>query len=99
MHLCMVVFFCFLMIRRPPRATRTYTLFPYTTLFLSRTAVEDVRGSYSLFRWRRGRAEGGGTRGHACPSPAAAGTQHGLCDTADRTRPGRSGPGRRRKSI
>src|SRR3546814_19779218 len=27
--------FCFLMIRRPPRSTRTYTLFPYTTLFRS----------------------------------------------------------------
>src|SRR3546814_13546005 len=26
---------CFLMIRRPPRPTRTYTLFPYTTLFRS----------------------------------------------------------------
>src|SRR3546814_16960027 len=25
--------FCFLMIRRPPRSTRTDTLFPYTTLF------------------------------------------------------------------
>src|SRR3546814_4589638 len=32
MHLC---FFFFLMIRRPPRSTRTYTLFPYTTLFRS----------------------------------------------------------------
>src|SRR3546814_14299891 len=32
-----VVFFCFffLMIRRPPRSTRTDTLFPYTTLFRS----------------------------------------------------------------
>src|SRR3546814_9902333 len=29
----MVVFFFFLMIRRPPRSTRTDTLFPYTTLF------------------------------------------------------------------
>src|SRR3546814_20572882 len=28
-------FFFFVMIRRPPRSTRTYTLFPYTTLFLS----------------------------------------------------------------
>src|SRR3546814_10021780 len=28
--------FFFLMIRRPPRSTRTDTLFPYTTLFLSR---------------------------------------------------------------
>src|SRR3546814_17830337 len=31
-----VYFFCFvLMIRRPPRSTRTDTLFPYTTLFRS----------------------------------------------------------------
>src|SRR3546814_10960133 len=28
-------FFFFLMIRRPPRSTRTDTLFPYTTLFRS----------------------------------------------------------------
>src|SRR3546814_20860453 len=27
--------FCLLMIRRPPRSTRIYTLFPYTTLFRS----------------------------------------------------------------
>src|SRR3546814_8022187 len=27
--------FFFLMIRRPPKSTRTYTLFPYTTLFRS----------------------------------------------------------------
>src|SRR3546814_3851458 len=27
--------FFFVMIRRPPRSTRTYTLFPYTTLFRS----------------------------------------------------------------
>src|SRR3546814_10773159 len=32
----MYIFFVFfLMIRRPPRSTRTYTLFPYTTLFRS----------------------------------------------------------------
>src|SRR3546814_18104621 len=30
-----VYFFFFLMIRRPPRSTRTDTLFPYTTLFRS----------------------------------------------------------------
>src|SRR3546814_10459215 len=30
------------MIRRPPRSTRTDTLFPYTTLF--RSAVEQLRG-------------------------------------------------------
>src|SRR3546814_13600713 len=32
-YICM---FFFLMIRRPPRSTRTDTLFPYTTLFRSR---------------------------------------------------------------
>src|SRR3546814_14526270 len=32
-HACS--FFFFLMIRRPPRSTRTDTLFPYTTLFRS----------------------------------------------------------------
>src|SRR3546814_20502902 len=39
MCLCLYYFiyisFVFLMIRRPPRSTRTYTLFPYTTLFRS----------------------------------------------------------------
>src|SRR3546814_2562074 len=34
-----VIFVCFfLMIRRPPRSTRTDTLFPYTTLFRSQQA-------------------------------------------------------------
>src|SRR3546814_11577442 len=32
---CNVAFVFFLMIRRPPRSTRTDTLFPYTTLFRS----------------------------------------------------------------
>src|SRR3546814_4110115 len=31
------------MIRRPPRSTRTDTLFPYTTLFRSRLLSEDQR--------------------------------------------------------
>src|SRR3546814_1414893 len=31
----MYIVFFFLMIRRPPRSTRTDTLFPYTTLFRS----------------------------------------------------------------
>src|SRR3546814_3736097 len=34
MFVCLLFFF-FLMIRRPPRSTRTDTLFPYTTLFRS----------------------------------------------------------------
>src|SRR3546814_16213028 len=35
MSWCAYIFFLFLMIRRPPRSTRTDTLFPYTTLFRS----------------------------------------------------------------
>src|SRR3546814_11073248 len=43
--------FLFLMIRRPPRSTRTDTLFPYTTLFrsehvLARTAAIDRCGAF-----------------------------------------------------
>src|SRR3546814_14018369 len=38
--------FFFLMIRRPPRSTRTDTLFPYTTLF--RSAVTSVSGRWSI---------------------------------------------------
>src|SRR3546814_6579503 len=36
--------FFFLMIRRPPRSTRTDTLFPYTTLFRSRFATPPPPG-------------------------------------------------------
>src|SRR3546814_12863705 len=35
--------FFFLMIRRPPRSTRTDTLFPYTTLFRSSEGAADGR--------------------------------------------------------
>src|SRR3546814_11086867 len=40
-----VIVFFFLMIRRPPRSTRTDTLFPYTTLFRSddQVAVQPAR--------------------------------------------------------
>src|SRR3546814_3512400 len=41
---CLFIFF-FLMIRRPPRSTRTDTLFPYTTLFRSRAHPKD-RGRF-----------------------------------------------------
>src|SRR3546814_16578177 len=39
-----VQLFFFLMIRRPPRSTRTDTRFPYTTLFRSRRIGKPVRG-------------------------------------------------------
>src|SRR3546814_17042896 len=37
------MFVFFLMIRRPPRSTRTDTLFPYTSLFRSQEAGEFMR--------------------------------------------------------
>src|SRR3546814_4168067 len=40
--LCLFSVFFFLMIRRPPRSTRTDTLFPDTTLFRSRQRVEGI---------------------------------------------------------
>src|SRR3546814_12667060 len=38
MFVLVCILFFFLMIRRPPRSTRTDTLFPYTTLFRSAQA-------------------------------------------------------------
>src|SRR3546814_14229466 len=63
------VFFFFLMIRRPPRSTRTDTLFPYTTLFRSRRRAArvvhihgaDGRGG----RLNQGRGVGFAQRYHA----------------------------------
>src|SRR3546814_19388158 len=39
--------------RRPPRSTRTDTLFPYTTLFRSFNRNQSTGGSYSM-QWNRG---------------------------------------------
>src|SRR3546814_19986157 len=40
----------FLMILRPPRSTRTDTLFPYTTLFRAVRIVDDNQGNRTLER-------------------------------------------------
>src|SRR3546814_10319885 len=61
------------MIRRPPRSTRTDTLFPYTTLFRSRT---------------RSAAAAARTAGRACTAPLARPrgrrrTADPRCDTGD----------------
>src|SRR3546814_15045746 len=40
LYLFVVVIIFFLMIRRPPRSTRTDTLFPYTTLFRSASPTD-----------------------------------------------------------
>src|SRR3546814_13020730 len=57
---CILLFF--LSVRRPPRATRTDTLFPYTTLFrssrsamLPRSPVGAARCGRRAWRGRRGR--------------------------------------------
>src|SRR3546814_7582730 len=44
------LFIFFLMIRRPPRSTRTDTLFPYTTLFRSHRPA--ARAKWHRRRWR-----------------------------------------------
>src|SRR3546814_7853669 len=56
------IFFFFLMIRRPPRSTRTDTLFPYTTLFRSPARRRRAPAGSSVLRparalpgWRRRR--------------------------------------------
>src|SRR3546814_14705077 len=56
------VFLFFLMIRRPPRSTRTDTLFPYTTLFRSTFAGQSVlvqgSGGVSIFALQFAKAMG-----------------------------------------
>src|SRR3546814_19656344 len=83
LFLCLVfllpVFFFFLMIRRPPRSTRTDTLFPYTTLFRSPSSAQVRPGAVRIqrrlpgghqslchsrrARGRRGQPSGGWSRG------------------------------------
>src|SRR3546814_17270593 len=46
-----LLFFFFLMIRRPPRSTRTDTLFPYTTLFRSDDETK-TRHMFRLKAWQ-----------------------------------------------
>src|SRR3546814_2959331 len=52
MIICLVLryFFFFVMIRRPPRSTRTDTLFPYTTLFRSGIGIVGVEDRTSESR-------------------------------------------------
>src|SRR3546814_17592194 len=53
--LVIVLYFFFLMIRRPPRSTRTDTLFPYTTLFRSFQNIALFRGMSTLDNLMTGR--------------------------------------------
>src|SRR3546814_15699444 len=51
-----IIFICFFffLIRRPPRSTRTDTLFPYTTLFRSASRYPARSGGSAVRRKRRG---------------------------------------------
>src|SRR3546814_16442721 len=61
------------MIRRPPRSTRTDTLFPYTTLFRSaKRAVIAQSAHLSRSGYRSGARRVGGSGSY----PAIAGTRH-----------------------
>src|SRR3546814_10173392 len=62
--------FFFLMIRRPPRSTRTDTLFPYTTLF---------RSNFDVRIDRPGRRRADRHDAQACRSRPDAGRQAGRC--------------------
>src|SRR3546814_15435725 len=58
-----IFYFFFLMIRRPPRSTRTDTLFPYTTLFRSIPNGDTVDRNARFFQDRELRCFG--SAGHA----------------------------------
>src|SRR3546814_18128120 len=70
-----LLLFFFVMIRRPPRSTRTDTLFPYTTLFRSR-GLGDLRpgagrrAAHRRDRRRRRRRQAGDSLRRLPPTPA-----------------------------
>src|SRR3546814_5133185 len=74
-------YFFFLMIRRPPRSTRTDTLFPYTTLFRSSRSAPRAPRSAGHRRAPRGRAR----RPRSPVTPPAA-CRHQLPTDTRRTR-------------
>src|SRR3546814_18501371 len=80
----LVLFFFFLRIRRPPRSTRTDTLFPYTTLFRSRRRAPRRRGRRG--HWWRALAPRRRSRGQHRLSggPRAAPCRRHLHDRQDR---------------
>src|SRR3546814_6749397 len=70
------LFFFFLMIRRPPRSTRTDTLFPYTTLFRSTSAA--ATSTWSCRRAPRCRTPPRLPSAHArcCPTSRSRSEEH-----------------------
>src|SRR3546814_14874314 len=72
-HTVVYFLFVFLMIRRPPRSTRTDTLFPYTTLFRSTASRGGSRCS------RAGTACGRVRDCRSTAAPADGGHSRGRC--------------------
>src|SRR3546814_14406750 len=75
-----MMYFFFLMIRRPPRSTRTDTLFPYTTLFRSRPADHPTHDPFCQLFHREG--DGGLLGLHPRCGGSAAGGGGGATDPA-----------------
>src|SRR3546814_14235946 len=71
----------YLMIRRPPRSTRTDTLLPYTTLFRSRPAASAIAA-----RERRRRGDRPGLRAAAARLGEPAGAQERAAGCVDQQR-------------
>src|SRR3546814_8997330 len=95
LYLCMFIFF--FMIRRPPRSTRTDTLFPYTTLFRSprggaRPGAAKAPGQEDLFPHTQGTQRAPrGADGHAGARCRALGPPlHPVLRAAPATGPGRA---------
>src|SRR3546814_9262319 len=92
------------MIRRPPRSTRTDTLFPYTTLFRSRTGPGDrtartgrtAAAAGAAARDRRRRPGHRPGRGRGDPAAGAGGADQQRAPR--RRRRGARAPGPRRRS-
>src|SRR3546814_1870844 len=83
----MYISFFFLMIRRPPRSTRTDTLFPYTTLFrsLGGRAVGAESVQQAICAGRVQLALPGGWRGRTLHRPAISGRTPDLLAVPRRT--------------
>src|SRR3546814_7319244 len=96
----------FLMIRRPPRSTRTDTLFPYTTLF--RSADRDHQPLHHRIHARIGGdpehshdkgARGGNGGGHGSQPKAVNAPCSGECRSTPPQNRGRINPVRDRGSV
>src|SRR3546814_9370519 len=85
--------FFFLILRRPPRSTRTYTLFPYTTLFRSvrgRGAVGDHPGLLVQAHRQARFPHGADPPSFRAIGLARIDRRHPLLDRLDRPRAGRA---------